>query len=143
MSTSKMEFHLKAWEYDTLISESVRVEPELLNCQHLILQLLKPPLQKSRFNHFWWVQSFWREEDAENIHLLKSPDLEFRSLEPQLGILQGYELTFSQKKNPFWDFSLSLSFIRKVSLEHKMLHIWPSLAFVTLLLINVLPRNGN
>lgn len=61
VSTSKMEFHLKAWEYDMLISESVRAEPVLLNCQNLILRLLKPPLQESRFNHFWWAQSFWRE----------------------------------------------------------------------------------
>lgn len=44
VSTSKMEFYLKAQRYDTLISESARVAPGLLNCKNLILQLSKPVL---------------------------------------------------------------------------------------------------
>lgn len=74
VSASKMEFHFKAQKSDTLISESVRVEPGLLNCQNLILQLLKPLLQENRFNHFWWAQSFSRDQHAGNIHSLKGRD---------------------------------------------------------------------
>lgn len=74
LSTSKMEVHLKAWKYDTLISGSVRVEPGLLNFQNLILQLLKPLLQERKFNHFWWAQSFSRDQHAGNIHSLKRRD---------------------------------------------------------------------